>query len=51
MTTRVRRDPITFELVKNALASIADEMAVTIGTSFSPMACTGAKTGRRPTMC
>ncbi|MGH8060322.1 MAG: hydantoinase B/oxoprolinase family protein, partial [Candidatus Entotheonellia bacterium] len=30
MTVRVRRDPITFELVKNALASIADEMAVTI---------------------
>jgi N-methylhydantoinase B len=30
MPTRVRRDPITFELVKNALASIADEMAVTI---------------------
>src|SRR5262249_58908552 len=30
MPTRVRRDPITFELIKNALASIADEMAVTI---------------------
>ncbi len=30
MTTRVRRDPIAFELVKNALATIADEMAVTI---------------------
>ena len=30
MTMRVRRDPIAFELVKNALATIADEMAVTI---------------------
>ncbi|MBI3328279.1 MAG: hydantoinase B/oxoprolinase family protein [Nitrospinae bacterium] len=30
MTTRVRPDPITFELIKNALAAIADEMAVTI---------------------
>jgi N-methylhydantoinase B len=30
MVTGLRRDPITFELIKNAVASIADEMAVTM---------------------
>jgi N-methylhydantoinase B len=30
MTAMTRRDPLTFELVKNALAGIADAMAVTV---------------------
>jgi N-methylhydantoinase B len=30
MATRLVRDPVTFELIKNAVASIADEMAVTM---------------------
>lgn len=30
MATRTRFDPITFELIKNALGTIADEMALTI---------------------
>jgi N-methylhydantoinase B len=30
MTTKLLRDPVTFELIKNAVAAIADEMAVTM---------------------
>lgn len=30
MAVRVTRDPITFEVIKNAVATIADEMAVTV---------------------